>query len=125
MRWARVAVAIGSLLLVVGFCLGVDTPTSATVAGHSHDCADVIPTGLLVSGLATSGDPGADTRTPAERRLAARVTTACKPLEQRARWAVWGGIGLGGLLLLGGWTVVRERELDEEMPARRTDPVGV
>jgi hypothetical protein len=116
---------MGLLLLVVGFCGGVDTPTSATVAGHSHDCADVIPTGLLVSGLATSEDTGADTRTPAERRLDARVTSACKPLDQRARWAVWTGIGLGALLLLGGWTVVRERELDEATPARRTDPVGV
>jgi hypothetical protein len=116
MTWAKGAVGLGLVVLglvvlVAAFCLGVDTPISATVAGQSHHCADAIPAGLLVSSQAAAGAPTApDLRTPAERRLDARVAAACDPLQQRARWAVWGGLGLGGLVLLAGWTVVRERE---------------
>lgn len=108
---------LGSLLLVVGFGVGTDTPGSATVAGQSYACADVIPASLLVSGQPTDG-PGAST--PAERRLDARVRAACAPVERATRWAVWGGIGLGAVVLLAGWTVLRERE-----PDLRTGPSEV
>ena len=104
---------LGSLLVVAGFCLGVDTPISATVAGQVHHCRNVITSGMLVSGQSTSGGP--DARTPGARRLDARVHAACSPLERRAEWAVWGGIGLGVLLILGGWTVLREREHRPEL----------
>jgi hypothetical protein len=78
MRWARVAVALGSLLVVVGFCMGVDTPISTTVAGETYQCGDVIPAGMLVSGQPTSIGP--DLRTVAERRRDAAVDAACRPL---------------------------------------------
>jgi heme A synthase len=111
MTGAKSAVGLGLVVLVAAFCFGVDTPISATVAGRSYHCADVIPAGLLVSGQAVGGGPGApDLRPPAERRLDARVAAACDPLQQRARWAVWGGLGLGGLVVLVGWTAVRERD---------------
>jgi hypothetical protein len=105
-------------MLLVGFCLGVDTPVSATVAGQVHHCDDVIPPGMLVSGQPT----GPDTRTHQERRLAAQVRAACRPVERRAEWAVWGALGLGGLVLLAGWTAVREREHEAELAIRRTAP---
>lgn len=110
MRLARIAVALGSLVVVIGFCLGVDTPISTTVDGQTYQCADVIPAGMLVSGQSTSTGP--DLRTVAERRRDAAVDAACRPLLRRAQWAVWSGIGLGGLVLLAGWTVLREREHD-------------
>lgn len=109
MRWARAAVVLGSVLLVLGFCLAVETPISATVAGRSYSCTDVIGPGSLVSGQPRQG--AADDRLgPGERRLAARVTAACAPLETGARWVVWCGLTAGGLLLLTGWTAVRERD---------------
>ena len=124
MTWAKVAVALGSSLLVLGFCLGVDTPISTTVAGQSYACADVITSGMLVSGQSTSDDTAPDTRTPADRRLDARVEAGCGPLERGAQWAVWGSLGLGGLVLLAGWTALREREHD--LAAQRPEvPAGV
>lgn len=113
MTWARITAALGLLLLLGGFCLGVDTPISVDVAGQTHACADVIGPATLVSGQPR--DSGSDSRPPAERRLAVRVDAACAPLERRARAAVWGAFGLGALLLLTGWTVLRERP----MPDRR------
>lgn len=108
MRSAKVAVTLGCLLVVIGFCLGVETPISATVAGGTYRCPDVIAPQLLVSGQSTTTGP--DVRTVAERRRDAAVADACRPLVRRAQWAVWGGIGLGGVVLLAGWTVLRERE---------------
>jgi hypothetical protein len=125
MRSARVAVVLGLLLLGLGFYVGIETPISTTVAGQSYDCSDVIPARLLVSGQPTSREAGPDTRTPAERRLDARISAGCDPLERGAQWAVWGGLGLGGLLLLTGWTALREREHDQQVAARRAEvPVG-
>jgi hypothetical protein len=121
-KWAKVAVMLGSLLLVVGFCLGTDTPGSTTVAGQSYACADVIPASLLVPGQPTEGHVF---RTPAERLLDARRRAGCAPVERAARWAVWAGLGLGALVLLTGWTTLREREHDA-LVARRTEvPTGV
>jgi hypothetical protein len=120
---ARAGVVVGGVLIVLGFCLGVDTPISTTVAGQSYHCADVITPGMLVSGQSNASGP--DLRTPAEHRLSAQIEAACSPLEQRAEWAVWGSIALGGLVVLAGWTALREHEHDVEVAARCTVPAGV
>ena len=108
--------SLGLLLLGLGFALGTGgIPISTANAGQSPHCANVIPTGWLVS-----GEPKVpDTRTPGQRRLDARMRAKCHPAEVRARWEVWGVLGLGALILLTGWTALREREHDEEI-ARRT-----
>jgi len=85
--------------MLVGFCVGVQTPISTTVGGTRYACADVISPSVLVAGA-----PGT--------ALPARVASQCAPLETTAAWLVWGAVGLGGLALLAGWTVLRERDLD-------------
>ena len=99
MKWDKFAVAVGSLLILLGFCVGVETPISTTVAGEHYSCASVISPSVLVAGA-----PGT--------ALPARAAARCAPLESTAEWLVWGVIGLGGLVLLAGWTVLRERDLD-------------
>jgi hypothetical protein len=124
MRWAKIAVVLGSLLVVAAFCFGTSAPFTTTVAGDTYRCGEVIGSNWLVSGQPVIKGP--DNRTTAERRLHARIGSGCAPLEQAARWLFWSGIVLGGLALLTGWTALREREHDEVVAARRTDaPVAV
>jgi len=123
MWWARVAVSLGLFLLVLGFGFGTDSPISTTVAGHSHPCANAIPMDWLVSGQPTSR--AATARTPAERRLDARIEAGCDPLARIAQWAVWGGLGLGGLVVLTGWTALREHEHGGEVARRTGVPAAV
>lgn len=120
MSWSKVSVVLGLLLLASGFCLATDTPISAKVDGQRYHCADVLDPGSLVSGRAESQEASLDGRTPEVRRHRVRIAAACSPLERGAQWAVWGGIGLGGLVLVTGWTALREREHDEHIAARRS-----
>ena len=99
MNRAKVAVLVGSLLILIGFCVGVETPISTSVDGARYACNNVISPSILVAGT-----PGT--------ALPARAAARCAPLETTAAWLVWGSIGLGGLVVLAGWTVLRERELD-------------
>jgi hypothetical protein len=118
MRWAKVAVALGSLLTVVGFCLGTDTPISTTVAGQSYGCHDVITSTMLVSGQPVGRSSVSDGRPPAERRL---IEARCESLEHRAAWVVWGAMGAGVVILLIGWTALRERDDGEQAATARPD----
>jgi hypothetical protein len=115
MTKAKVAVVLGLLLLALGYTLGttLSTAGSVTVAGESHVCGGGFPARWLDSG---QGSPGPDTRTAAERSLDAAVAKACAPRETRSRWLLWGTLGLGGLLLLSGWTVARELRVRDEEP---------
>jgi len=118
MTWSKVSVVLGLLLLASGFYLATDTPISTKVDGQLYHCADVLGPDSLVSGLPDTQEASPDGRTPEERRLDVRIAAACSTLERGAQWAVWGGIGLGGLALLTGWTALREREHDEQIAAR-------
>jgi len=104
-KWAKLAVVAGSLLVLVGFCVGVETPISTTVGGDRYACADVISPSILVAGAPGTAVP-------------ARAAAGCAPLETAARWLVWGVIALGGLVLLVGWTVLREHDLARIRPLR-------
>ena len=98
---------LGSLVVVLSFCVGTDTPISTTVAHQSYGCGDVISSKMLVSGQPTNSTAGLGS-TPAERRVDALVHARCHRLHDRASWAVWGAMGIAGLILLTGWTVLRE-----------------
>ena len=125
MRWPKVALVLGLLLLAVGFFLATENTIHTKVDGRTQSCGGVFDPGSLASGQPRE-DLSSDDLTPAERRLDARIVAACSPLVRRAQWVVWGGMGLGGLALLTGWTALREREHDEEMAARRSkDPAGL
>jgi hypothetical protein len=104
-KWAKLAVILGSLLILIGFCLGVDTPISTTVDGAHYACPSVISPSILVAGA-----PGT--------ALPAPAATRCAPLESAASWLLGGVIVLGGLVLIAGWTVLRERDLDRIRPLR-------
>jgi hypothetical protein len=126
MRWAKAAIALGLLLTVVGFCMGTDTPISTKVAGQSYGCHDVITSTMLVSGQPVDRRPVSDSQPPAERRLEALVDARCESLEHRAAWVVWGAIGTGAVILLMGWTAVRERDDAEQVATARPDvPAGI
>ncbi len=98
---------LGAVLLVLGFGLAV-TPTPVTVGGATQRCDPVLDLGALVG---DRRDPVASPAalTAADRRQA-RAAVACLRAEQRAGWASWGGLSLGALLLLVGWTASRKNE---------------
>jgi len=125
MKWPKVAVVLGLLLLAVGFYVATENTIHTKVDGRTQSCGGVLDPGSLASGQPRE-DISSNDLTPAERRLDARIVAACSPLVRRAQWVVWGGIAVGGLLVLTGWTALREREHDEEMAAKRhRDPAGV
>jgi hypothetical protein len=123
MKWPKFAVVLGLLLLAVGFFLATENTIHTKVDGRTHSCGGVFGPGFLASGQARK-EVHPDGLTPAERRRDARIVAACSPLVRRAQWVVWGGMGLGGLALLTGWTALREREHDEEVAARRSEEAG-
>lgn len=106
--WAKVVLAGGLMLMLVGFGLGVEG-TSTSVNGQPHGCGRPIPLSWL--------DPSADPRPlsrPAITEHARRVQEACQGALGDARVRTWGALGLGGLLFVVGWTALRER--DERIP---------
>ena len=88
---------LGLVLLATAFAWGT-APQGAVVDGDRVTCDAVVPSSWLVPGAAAVTGPGA---TRAERQ-------ACAAAAAPVRWAVGGVIGLGALLVLVGWTAVRE-----------------
>ena len=111
---------LGCLLLLLCFGTATETSISVREAGRSYACADVIDPGDLVSGTPAGPPSAAAVRTPAERRLGVRLSEACAPLEQRAQLLTWSGLALGGLLVMAGWTALRDEEGSE--PVRELQP---
>jgi len=106
--WAKVVLAGGLIVMLVGFGSGVEA-TSTSVNGQPHSCGRPIP----LSWLDPSADPGPLSR-PATTEHARRVQAACQDARVGARVRSWGALGLGGLLFVVGWTALRER--DERIP---------
>lgn len=115
MRWARAVVALGSVLLVLGFGLAV-TPVPVVLDGQEQPCDLVLDPGTLAG---QASHPETST-TAVERRRAARLDAACAPVERRAAWRAWGSLGLGALALLVGSAAVREVATTARPDVRRT-----
>ena len=99
---------VGLAVLVLGFAVGSE-PATVPVNDQAYACASVIPTSWF-----TSDDGSNSTATPPPRRLEPR----CDRVELRSRLLTWGALGIGGLLVLTGWTVVRE---DDDPQAPRVE----
>jgi len=103
--WAKVALAGGLMLMLVGFGLGVED-TSTSVNGHPYSCGSPIPQSWLEPAVG----PGPLAR-PAGTERQRRFQAACRDTLLAARVPAWGALGLGGLLFVVGWTALRERDV--------------
>jgi hypothetical protein len=97
--WIRWSIAIGALVLLISFAAGTEDMGSVSYHGQTYSCG-----GVLTFDYASSRGSAA----PDERPAA--VVAKCRPLHLMHVAGVWGGIGLGTLAILVGWTVSRERE---------------
>ena len=94
MVWARIALVSGLLLLLAAFAVGTEQQRSTVVDGQTLRCGPAIPASWLVSG------------TPAG------APAACGSVIQQSRWVLGTAMGVGGLLVLVGWTAPRSRTED-------------
>jgi hypothetical protein len=103
MIWAKAALAGGLLVLLAAFATGTENTLSTTVIGQTQDCGPSIPGSWLMSG--TDQAPALTAPTSDERRVAA----ACSPVLRESRVPLLTILGVGGLLVLVGWTAVSTR----------------
>ena len=109
MTWARVTLVAGLLLLFVAFAYGTENDRSVSVVGQRYDCGAAISPSWLVPGAPeTTLSPGQG-QSENERRAA----TACGQVIRESRVAMLTAMGVGGLLALIGWTVLREQDQPE------------
>ncbi|CAM3901568.1 hypothetical protein NOZE110980_19410 [Nocardioides zeicaulis] len=109
MVWAKAALAGGLLVLLAAFAIGTENGLSTTVTGRTQHCGSSIPDSWLMSGagnVPASATPAGD-----ERRIAA----ACSPVVRESRLVLLSVAGVGGLLVLVGWTAISTR--DDVVPA--------
>jgi len=103
-RGARLAVAVGVTLLLLGFAAGTWQP-SAAVDGTSIPCAPAIDLSRLPFNEVGSG-PAASA--PARTAEARRGDAACQEATLPLRVLTWTAMAVGGLVALAGWTALRE-----------------
>ena len=114
-RGAKIAVAVGLTLLLLGFAMGTWQP-STSVDGAAVPCDPAIDlTRLPFNELGAGPDEATGTPTAALRRLDA----ACQDATLQLRMMTWTAVAVGGLLALGGSTALREKR-----SADRRQPVG-
>jgi hypothetical protein len=105
MQVPRVAVALGIVLLLIGFAIGTWQP-STSVDGRSVLCTSAIDLTRLpfndqgVGPLESAKAPSA---------LARQDATACHKTTLPTRLITWIALIVGGLTALAGWTAIRER----------------
>lgn len=99
MNGARVVVACGVLVLLLGFGIGTERTLSVDAAGAAYDCGSAIPAWSLVTGTRAPGDGPGTAGT--EQRARAE---ACAPVLREARLWVAAVMGLGGAVALVGWS---------------------
>lgn len=107
---------LGAVLLALGFALGTES-TSVRYRGTSWTC-----------GSALRFEPGPDASSTAaalDQRPAA-AEARCGPVRTTRLVLTWGSMGLGAMVILVGWTALREREDDEDEGSspRSAEPAG-
>ena len=106
---AKVALAVGVLVVLGIFMLGTEKQWSTEVEGQSYDCGPAIGASWLMSGTRTP--PPADDRV---------VASACGAVVDRSRVVVLTTMGAGGLLALVGWCALASRRRPGEQLAPGT-----
>ena len=105
MSGPRLAVALGVVLLLLGFATGTSV-RSASVDGVRFPCAPVLDltrVPFTESGAGPTGSP------MARGTETSREDPACRSATLPLRRATWAALGLGALVGLAGWTAARER----------------
>ena len=106
---AKVALAVGVLVVLGMFMLGTEKQWSTEVEGQSYDCGPAIGASWLMSGTRTPA--------PAEDR---RVASACGAVIDGSRVVVLATMGAGGLLAPIGWGALVSRRRPGEQLALGT-----
>lgn len=114
---ARVVVASGILLLLVGFGVGTERSLSADRAGTTYSCASAIPSWSLLTGTRAPGDGPGTAGT--EQQAAAE---ACRPAVRRARLEVAALMCLGAVTALAGWSALARRGSPADTTAGSSAP---
>lgn len=105
MAWARVAVVAGLMLLFAAFAFGTEHHRSASIAGQTYGCGAAIPASWFAPGTPDATLSAQRQGSADERRAAA----ACDDLIRESRVVTLTAMGVGGLFVVIGWTVLRER----------------
>jgi hypothetical protein len=105
MPWIRWSIAIGALVLLVSFAVGTEDVGHVHHRGQAYSCGHVLSFDHQFSAASVEGTP-------------ADVQARCGAIHTVDAVGVWGGIGLGALAILVGWTASRERD-DVRRAARR------
>ena len=103
-RGARLAVAVGVTLLLLGFAAGTWQPSPA-VDGTSAPCDPAIDLSRLP--LNEVG-PGPAASAPARSAEARRWDATCQDATLPLRVLTWTVMAVGGLVALAGWTALGE-----------------
>lgn len=106
MRSAKVALAFGVVLLLLGFAAGTWQPAAA-VGGQAVACAPPIDLNRLpFNELGAGPAPSPATRSVREVRRDA----ACRDATLTLRLVTWTALALGAVAVLTGWAALREQE---------------
>jgi hypothetical protein len=109
---AKIAVAVGLALLLSGYALGLHEP-SASLDGRAVSCNSVVDVNWFPFSGTESG-------TTAQRPDRPRVQAACHSAALPFEVGTWGALGVGAVLVLVGWTVLREAPAPVEPSAPRS-----
>ncbi|MBS2938994.1 hypothetical protein KDN32_14740 [Nocardioides sp. J2M5] len=113
MNRARVVVACGVLVLLLGFGVGTERTLSVDAAGAAYDCGSAIPAWSLLTGTRAPGDGPGTAGTEQQARA-----EACAPVLREARLWVAAVMGLGGAVALAGLAAVDRRRSTPPQPSR-------
>lgn len=104
----KVVLVGGLLLLFAGFGVGTH-PRSVSLDDQTYYCGAAISSSWLLPGTPDQSLNAGSSATLEQRRAAAE----CSPVIRQSRVVIFSDMGLGALLVLLGWTAIRERRVPE------------